>query len=396
MTADANVLTATFTGPKTWKVSFAHKGRKFTLSKLKQDKESPYYIRIKHGGKWHRKSLEVNQGDAAIDRARVWLDALFAGKWMDVEKLKARKTSSTVAELLAVYREVAHVQPVTLKNNQDAIRWIFKVATGSYEPETIRLTELSASLIARSQKAICDRALALAIQTPDGQREAKDRALRSSRSVIRQARSLFNRRHRMIEAYEARGLTIPKKAIEDFMTGRVEGRDKKPEYFPPSDDVVQAAFKAIEDQKCRPVVYVAFWLAAGAGLRRSEIGRMRWEFIVDRQGKKWISGAIGKDGEKIEVPIQDRAVKALKSFIKPSGKCIEQESLEWARKLNNWMESQGWSTEKKMHELRAYTGSLIYQEDPIAAMMFLRHKSIRQTEDFYVRYAKGSKTVQVL
>jgi len=55
----------------------------------------------------------------------------------------------------------------------------------------------------------------------------------------------------------------------------------------------------------------------------------------------------------------------------------------------------GWKTEKKLHELRAYVGSLIYLKDPVAAMKFMRHASIRITEQSYARYGKV-KTPDVL
>jgi integrase len=383
-------------GPSLWVHSFIFQGRTFTIHKRIQSKDAPYYIRLMIKGRIYKKSLEVNSKQEAIDRAKVFVESVLTGKWKAVETLKVRRGASTLAQLLEVYRAIAKVQPITLKNNQDAVRWIFRTVQGDYEPTHIPLTAFCGTLVSRFQQICQERAEAGGIETPDARREARERALRTSRSVIRQARSLFNRRHRMLDQYEARGLVIPRRHIEEFMSCRVEGRDRKPEYFPPSDEVVQQAFAAIEDQKHQPKIYIAFWLAVGAGLRRGEIGRMRWEYIVERQGRAWISGSLGKDGERIEVPLQDRAAKALEPFRKPEGKCIEQESLEWARKLNNWMESQGWSTEKKMHELRAYTGSLIYQQDPIWAMMFLRHKSIKQTEGFYVRYSKGHKSIQVL
>jgi integrase len=382
---------------RTFTVEFEHRGRRYSIFKRHKTKSAPYYIHITAKGRRYKKSLEVNGAGAAIDRAKVYIDNILNEKWDQVEKLKARSMVSTVAQLLEVYRQIAQVEPVTLKNNRDSLRWMLRSVTGSYDPETIRLTELNGSLVARFQVLMRDRAVQTAPQTEDAIREAKERALRTSRSVIRQARSIFNKRYRMVEQYEAAGLHIPRREIEQFTTCQVIGRDRKAEYFPPSNEVVQAAFAAIESQaQNQPKLFVAFWLAVGAGLRRSEIGRMRWEYLVERQDRVWISGAIGKDGERIEVPLQDRAVKALAPFRKLSGKCIEEESLEWARRLNHWMESHGWDTQKKMHELRAYTGSLIYQQDPVAAMMFLRHKSIRQTEGFYVRYSKGFRSIQVL
>ncbi len=64
--------------------------------------------------------------------------------------------------------------------------------------------------------------------------------------------------------------------------------------------------------------------------------------------------------------------------------------------FNKWLGAQGWKTEKKMHELRAYVGSLIYQLSPHAAKAFMRHKSIRTTELFYCHYGKAATVPAVL
>jgi integrase len=96
------------------------------------------------------------------------------------------------------------------------------------------------------------------------------------------------------------------------------------------------------------------------------------------------------------VPVQEKAVTALSAVRKKDGRCLSDTSLEWARRLNGWMRGLGWNTQKKMHELRAYVGSLIYRKDPMAAMKFLRHKTIRQTEQAYVRYGSSAEPPQVL
>ena len=70
--------------------------------------------------------------------------------------------------------------------------------------------------------------------------------------------------------------------------------------------------------------------------------------------------------------------------------------VEWARRLNLWLRRAGWRSEKKMHELRAYIGSMLYQANPLFAMKFMRHSSIRITEQFYCRYGKPLQPIDVL
>ena len=43
---------------------------------------------------------------------------------------------------------------------------------------------------------------------------------------------------------------------------------------------------------------------------------MRWEYFVERDGFTWISGGIGKDGQAIEVPLQQKAGSHLRPFVK--------------------------------------------------------------------------------
>jgi integrase len=160
--------------------------------------------------------------------------------------------------------------------------------------------------------------------------------------------------------------------------------------------VIQQTFKDIEDLKeTDKDVYKAFWVAVGAGLRRGEIRRLDWSHIIDRGGRLWVSGGIGKDGEVIEVRIQKRASEKLAPFRKTSGPFVAGGDKP-ARRLNEWLGKNHWKTEKKIHELRAYIGSLLYQVNPTAAKKFMRHKSIRVTETFYCHYGVAAQPVDVL
>jgi integrase len=234
--------------------------------------------------------------------------------------------------------------------------------------------------------------LADADKDKDSQKWARAQAENSSKSIILQARSIFNKGRLMVQQYEKHGLIIPP-CIEKFLEAKLNGKDQqRAMYLRPADHVIKKTFEEIE--KLRDTdreVYLLFWLACGCGLRRGEALRSRWEYFVTRDGKPWFDGGVGKDGEHIKVPVQDRAWAALEPVKKENGPVIESESLEAVRRVGFWLDMQGWKTEKKMHELRAYIGSLIYQVDHMAAMKFMRHKSIKVTEKFYVRY--GGKAI---
>jgi integrase len=227
-------------------------------------------------------------------------------------------------------------------------------------------------------------------------REARERALRSSRSVVNQARAVFKRDKPLRNKYAERKIILPQ-CVDDFLTCPLLGKKIKKEYLAPASEVVEAAFADIDKfLKLDPNIWLAFWLAVGAGLRRGEIRAVRWEHVIQRGEAMWISGGIGKDGEKIEVPIQARAWEQLKTMRRESGPILIERGLSWARRINFWMKSLGWNTQKKLHELRAYIGSLIYQKNPVAAMKFMRHKSIAITEKYYCRYGTEQKIPDVL
>lgn len=286
----------------------------------------------------------------------------------------------------------------TTRNNIGCMRQIIQTVFGEKtDVGRFSLNDLSWSIVARFQQAMVARYQKAAPPDDAAQREARDRALRTSRSMVAQARSLFNRLKDLPKQYEAMGITIPS-GVNDFMTCRLHGRMAKREYLSPPDSVVRAAFNAIEDVKLLdPNAYVAFWFAVGAGLRRKEIQQLCWEHLVERDGHLRVSGPIGKNGEKVEVPMQSRAVAAIEQFRQPVGRVMGREmGLEWAKRVNLWMRQAGWRSEKRMHELRACVGSLLYQANPLYAMKFMRLSSIRITEQFYVCYGKPLQPVDVL
>ena len=75
-----------------------------------------------------------------------------------------------------------------------------------------------------------------------------------------------------------------------------------------------ANVKRIKEQY--PHAYIGFWFTNGVGMRQREVQRMRWEYLVDRQDGTWVSGGAGKDGRRIDVPMQARAVEGLADFRK--------------------------------------------------------------------------------
>jgi integrase len=381
-----------------WIHAFAHRGRVYRLFKRVDSKVAPYYLRIQRAKTRHKQSLETPVQTVAVRRAKQLIDLTFDSKWEQIERLKTRHRVANLEQVLKVYRQIHGIKRRSARNNELAILLMIRRCTGKNEvnPRHVSLAYLDKSFPIRFQDiTAADYCAGL---TDEGAlREARELAYRSSRSTINQARSLFSRRpeHDLTDRYKLAGLSIPD-CVTDFMTVKLRGKIRKSDYHPPGDSVIKLTFERIEEVKeFDPNLYKAFWLDVGAGLRRGEIPRVDWSHFIQRDGFIWISGGVGKDGERIEVPVQSKAWKALHGFQKSKGRVIEGESIEWSKRLNNWLRCLGWTTEKKMHELRAYIGSLIYQQNPNAAMKFMRHKSFKVTEQFYVRYGSG-KPVDVL
>lgn len=380
-----------------WDFTFQHKGREYRLYKRKNSKVAPYYLRIQQSKKRFKQSLGTPIRNVAIDRAKTHIDNILERRWALVEKVKLRHKVSTLEDVLKLYRTFHGIKPRSARNNELAMIQLLRVVTSKdIDPRRVSLSAITPQLAIQFQDITAANYCAAVPQDDGSQREARERAYRSTRSTLNQARSLFTRRpeHDLMQRYRDAGVNIPD-SVKEFMTVRLRGTLRKADYHPPGDDVIKRTFERIEELK--PIdlnVYKAFWLDVGAGLRRSEITRCEWSHFVERDGMMWISGGIGKDGEKINVPIQSKAWEALKGM-RGTGPVIVGEKTEWSKRLNHWLRFAGWTTEKKMHELRAYVGSLIYRKNPQAAMAFMRHKSIRVTEQFYVRYG-AARPVDVL
>jgi integrase len=382
--------------------TFQYQGRTYQLYKRIEHRDAPWQIRFEYATKQHRKSLETNVWKVAVTNAKIYIDSVKAVKW-EIAKAQVRgvkaapKVAATMGEVEPLYRQFAKIG--SIDNNVWAMGKVLKTVFNvkGEEWKKISLDHVNELLVVKFQNAMIDEYRKDAEKNEPAQRQATELAKRSSKSIINQARSFFNKDKSLVKLYTEAGLYIPP-CVTEFMTVKVQGKIDKGEYLAPPDSVVQAAFTEIGKVALRdPNVFIAFWFATGAGLRRGEIRQCRWEYLVERNGITWISGGIGKDGKTIEVPMQKTALEALAPFRKAEGRIMGTEmGLEFAKRLNSWMKFQGWNTEKKMHELRAYVGSLIYQQSPLACMRFMRHKSIAITEKFYVRYGKTASIPDVL
>jgi integrase len=301
-------------------------------------------------------------------------------------------------EVFALYRKHATASKATVRQNIHAVELL--LARFHEEPAgRLRLDVLTEGLPAKFQAAF--------VAERGEDREARARALRSSASLFNQAKSLFARA--LLPVYRDAGLVIPP-SIESFCRARVnKGRGQARQAA--SDSVVQATFERIHALKeADPEVFKAFWLVAGAGLRKGELGRLTWGQLRQVDGRWAVGGGIGKDGQPILVFLQERAVKALglnssrrkaaeggqdahHTFLRGSA---HERGDQVPRRLNAFLRGCGWSNRKAMHDLRAWVGSKLFEADPGAAQVFLRHKDLTTTQKSYTHHARVKAVPSVI
>src|SRR6185369_12212793 len=104
-------------------------------------------------------------------------------------------TMSSLGKVIILYLQHSSVAKRTAKNNALALLKIFEKVRGhQVVSELVPLADVNAALIPAYQSQAEREYCAQAADDPPTQREAKERALRSTRSTIRQARCLFSRR----------------------------------------------------------------------------------------------------------------------------------------------------------------------------------------------------------
>lgn len=392
--------------------TFKVDGKTFKLYKRYAGRDASWTVRFKFGSKVYYYSTETNVARVAKGRARKYIADIRGERWAAADAKKSRSSYASFGQVCDLYAPEqgegvakAYTKVKVAKNNVWALGKILRMVYGIAAPTdggkrlgiarnslikaNVKLRELSTAKIdgalakAFQEAMVADYVKNVTDETAKTLATAK--AMRTSRSIIHQARSVFKCKGGDLRPiYEKHGLKLAP-GIEEFLKAKLQGKDSKENYFPPNSDVLNRTFTRIEEMKAIcPHVYIAFWLACSVGLRASEITLARWEHFTMIDGEQWFVGAVGKDGQVIRVPVQMEPFAHLADMRKASGPCLgEGAPNEFDRHVNRFMTEMGWTTEHKIHELRAYIGSRIYEQDPHAAQIFLRHKTLKQTVDHY-------------
>jgi integrase len=354
--------------------------------------------------KRYLRNLDTVDKEEAETRLRKLVKSMKEGRFEVVELTKLRhEKQTTLAELFEHYRRGARqVKDTTVKLNINAVRNICRrvhfpdlqdLEASNQKIDQLSLSTLDGRLIRDWKQKVLDQ-----VEAEDADEEREQQIQRTANSILRQARSLFAGELRDI--YDDAGIELPD-GIRDFCDRPGFTNTGKTDYWPPSDIIIEKTFTQLDTlpvsiQAGGRNMYLAIWLALGAGLRKSEIGECRNSWFITRDGIVFIRGdVLAKNGTVPDVRLQLGAWEKIQPFLRGDAESYVLEGTaterheDVTRRIGAWMRTIGWETQKTIHEFRAFAGSKIAEaEGLLAAQAFLRHRSYSTTEKYYMRYMR--------
>ena len=188
---------------------FTYRGRPYQLYKRQLSRDGSFYVCVQKQRKRVRQSLETNDRATAVDRAKQLIDAVLAEKWTVAARLKARGPDVvTLATVFELYDRLTTISELSRRNNKGSLVQVIRHATGhDITLDKWDISGIDDLLVTKFQTATVRRYLDSSPKDDQAQREARERALRSSRSVVFQARSLFCKR--LPDLYRENGVILP-------------------------------------------------------------------------------------------------------------------------------------------------------------------------------------------
>jgi integrase len=385
-----------------WTYRFEFEGRRFTMVKRNKCKAGTWSLKVIIDGQKMVRSLETNMADAAIKRAQGIIKEAKAGNWKTLEKTKLRDDYAKLGTVITTYGEMSagRTAPLTLRNNVNSFRLVVRRGMGNDGMSDDAVDDLSSSvltgkLVSGFEDWMCRQAVK--------QKRDLESNKRSVAGYLRHARSLFKKglRHRYSE------LGVKLADVSEFMSRYTE-RAAKIGRTAPDAKLVNATFAAaLKLRGADRQVYIAFLLGL-CSLRRGEIAKMQWSWIVSR-GNDWailIPGECAKAGTARMVPIDSRVrleVEAYRpqrcvgldldeeQFVIPSprigqgGGSCRLRGQNVFKRLNKFMRQVGWKSNHTLHEMRALALSWVRDNHGLdTAQAVAGHSTNRTTQESYV------------
>src|SRR5882762_5836603 len=346
----------------TWTYRFKFEGKRYTLLKRNKSRDGTWWIETVIRGRRIVRSLETNIAVAAEQRAIVkHIKPAKLGNWAAVADKKLRDDYANLGAVLAAYQplSVGLVSPLTVRNNVNSFRLVVRRGLGHDGMTNEAVGSLSSSVL--TGKLVADFESWMATQAVAQGRDVESNK-RSVAGYLRQARSLF--KATALPRYAEKDVKLAD--VSQFMERQVE-RAAKIIRQAPDDNLLTQTFTAAQElRKTDRPAYLAFLLGL-CSLRRGEISRMKWNWIVQHHGRHCIlvPAEETKSGAARMVPIDARVVQELdaykpmrcvgldadeEQFVLPSPRIGQSKptcrlrAQNVFKRTNEFMRQQGWKT----------------------------------------------------
>jgi len=359
-------------------------------------KDRPYYFRFVYRGKAYKRCLETTNATEAQKRAKAkhaeMVAAVSSGEYGHLDATKLRTSSSTLEELFAAYRtSPAEASAATRQGNICALKLIAGAAG--------QVRDLTPAIIRDYFETVTAKVMDLT----DQQQIASLK--RSANSRWLQARSLFT--EKCLSCYQNREVIAQPDDLRAFChAGNVAmfNRIPKQNYNPPSEATIAKTLDSWMKMDNRDT-FLAIGHELAFGLRLSEMAQARWSWHTERNAYPVLDArAEVKNGSgMIQVRALDPFYTTMKQIAQARGwwgegdKPIISGTVTYCtdglfRGISAWLRSLGWETNKTNHALRAYVGSQVAMRYGIYdAQIFLRHSSVKVTEQNYSHFVRNFK-----
>jgi len=409
-----------------WKARLEHR----TYTRDGKTHEVPEWsVRIHFGG--NRKSFDLEAGnkeEAAAKARDIYLSLVAKGWSATLADLKPNSepaiqmivgTDATIGEFLAEVERTSSLKPKTFRRYSQCLRRVaahicgVKTDESRYDYKTGGLLAWRKQVDVIPLSAITPAAVAdwkiHYLRRANNDPRRKLEVNRSFNTWMRNTKSLFS--SAIINKPNFR-IKVPKFKVPDGQRGEREAywfetvdfeRMGSMKFQAPAgvtyEDLVMKARKELRAGS--PEAYKLFLLCMCAGLRRGEADVCLWSQLrpddcsIRVEASEFIEPKHGSSGT---VYVDPALMKELLSF-KPDGEegFVVQSHLEWKqtayvryrcephwRTLLDWLETNGISARKKVHELRKLFGDAIVKREGIfAGSAQLRHSTIQMTANHY-------------
>jgi len=361
---------------------FVHRGRQYTLFRLKPGGD--YFIKIQKGGVRKQRSLKTPLLVDAKKAAKKLIDSVLFSKsdWSPPPS-----PTTTLHRVFQKYRFIGSshgLAPRTVDQNISEVR---KVVGRSENPKSFSLSQLTG----RTIRDFFDREL-MKVDVVD--EVARQKKLRSIRSSLRQARSVF--KEDWLNRYKDAGLDVPD--LTSFLKEKVDRPQDVP-HQQVEDGVFGNIEKAAEKLKdTQPELHICHLLAKST-LRRGEIQRAEWDWIIHLGGQPVFRLNANQKGKRpTDIPIDPDIYRELcdwrkqnkdAQYILPPNGWFKERCGYTCKKYDKWLRATGLKTEHTFHEVRAWSLHQIRETYGMeTAQRIGRHRDARTTETHYTGLKK--------